>query len=899
MKFLTCPSLALLALSSAPVLAATQEVEAAWTVPVAELQFEGEGPNWRASGWMRSLEAPALLPRVVVPGWESSVELPVIRRTNMPFAAIRGGNLALRGPRPSADGAAEATGTLFLVNPGADALVGYPFTIPAGAAKSSDGRWRAAEASRYVALATAGIPGTAWFRRRADSLGGPLATNGEEEPLENWRGWRSFDEGETYAMFTGGRALAENLALDDVIGVTGDEHQLTVDISELEKVTVPPMDFGPLIEGVEVKLDPLSDAIPHDQHAVFFPSFDALVEVVDQIAADAAPLVQQLSANGMSARVRERYETQMCLGLDGFTRALGGRLVESVALTGSDTYLRTGSDVAVLLGGDVRGIAAMMESRVTGAAKEFGVEPERTEMSGVAVLSAVSADRALSVYVASADGFVLVSNSPVQLERVLAAKSGRILSLDELAEYRWFRERYPIGAEGEDAFAVVTDAAIRRWAGPHWRIATSRRTKAAAVLSDADAWRVGHDLGVFAEDEARAESGIPDGGPIHYGDGFASEATYGSLGFLTPIAELDVGKVSPAERDGYERWRIGYERAWTANFDPIAVRLSAEDHGLEVDLTLVPLIVRTQYRDLINIAGDVELAPDSGDFHDGAIAHWVTAIDTESRLYREVTGFIGGLGNGRFGLDWVGEDLAIYLDEDLEYFASLDEADSLDAITEEMLPGLPVGVRIDVKSPLKLAAFLTGLRGFLEDAVPGMFDYQARDFAGAKYVAIVPMEGALFPETPSLYYAAMPDALVLSFSESLIQRAMARSAERREVKKGGEPIEPAPWTGSSTGLHLGEGFHAALAVDLFQVTARQEIRGRSWVNLPILNEWRRMGAEDPVAFHENATGIRLLCPGGGEYVWNERFETMESTVFGHPAEPKAGPSLPAALAALK
>ena len=37
----------------------------------------------------------------------------------------------------------------------------------------------------------------------------------------------------------------------------------------------------------------------------------------------------------------------------------------------------------------------------------------------------------------------------------------------------------------------------------------------------------------------------------------------------------------------------------------------------------------------------------------------------------------------------------------------------------------------------------------------------------------------------------------------------------------------------------------------------------------------------------------MVCPGGGQYVWNKEWQTMESTVFGHPGEPKL-PDLAAA-----
>jgi hypothetical protein len=63
----------------------------------------------------------------------------------------------------------------------------------------------------------------------------------------------------------------------------------------------------------------------------------------------------------------------------------------------------------------------------------------------------------------------------------------------------------------------------------------------------------------------------------------------------------------------------------------------------------------------------------------------------------------------------------------------------------------------------------------------------------------------------------------------------------------------------------------------------------SWSNLPILNEWRRRYPnQDPRKLYERYWHARLACPGGGEYVWNEKWQTMESTIYGHPGEPKAG-----------
>jgi len=53
--------------------------------------------------------------------------------------------------------------------------------------------------------------------------------------------------------------------------------------------------------------------------------------------------------------------------------------------------------------------------------------------------------------------------------------------------------------------------------------------------------------------------------------------------------------------------------------------------------------------------------------------------------------------------------------------------------------------------------------------------------------------------------------------------------------------------------------------------------------------------KDPVTLHERIWHTRLLCPGGGTYVWNDQLQTMESTIYGNPLQLKDGPAVPAVL----
>ena len=128
-------------------------------------------------------------------------------------------------------------------------------------------------------------------------------------------------------------------------------------------------------------------------------------------------------------------------------------------------------------------------------------------------------------------------------------------------------------------------------------------------------------------------------------------------------------------------------------------------------------------------------------------------------------------------------------------------------------------------------------------------------------------------------------------------RRNAKPTGSATAKPAGPP--PAEWLGSNLGVQVD-----AKALQVINMLATDEFRSAmqtaAWGNLPILNEWkRRFPDQDPVDVHRRVWGSTLQCPGGGKYVWNEAFATLESTVYGHPGEPKDGPPAPPALSTFR
>ena len=44
-------------------------------------------------------------------------------------------------------------------------------------------------------------------------------------------------------------------------------------------------------------------------------------------------------------------------------------------------------------------------------------------------------------------------------------------------------------------------------------------------------------------------------------------------------------------------------------------------------------------------------------------------------------------------------------------------------------------------------------------------------------------------------------------------------------------------------------------------------------------------------YHQNIWQTNLLCPGGGNYQWNQKFKTYQTSAFGHPGEPRTPENL--------
>jgi hypothetical protein len=241
----------------------------------------------------------------------------------------------------------------------------------------------------------------------------------------------------------------------------------------------------------------------------------------------------------------------------------------------------------------------------------------------------------------------------------------------------------------------------------------------------------------------------------------------------------------------------------------------------------------------------------------------------------------------------LGQCLALYADQD-PFWAELQKATNSSTFLEKNYPRLPVALYCEVKNPLGVTAFLTAVRGFAEQSAPRMTAWENLDYNGEAYVKITARQESQREGSATnlcVYYAVTPHSLVVTLSEAVLKRALDRQHAQLSDKEAGKSnaVPTNPWLGTNLCLRVDQSFVPILEA-LFRDEFRPAQQRLAWSNLPILNEWRRRyPGQDPVKLHEQFWHTKLICPAGGQYVWNEESQTMESTVYGNPAQPKPGP----------
>ena len=406
-----------------------------------------------------------------------------------------------------------------------------------------EGRWAVAQNAAQRRLADA-APGVGFhdFAARSLSRRYGLFEEGPQGGFERLGRNRP----SLYDLTTGAEAMAETLQMERMGALRADakRQKRTEELADLPGVTVAEHPWKKMMAGKKPAPEPLAGLVPADNWYVAFRRADKMAAFAWQMRAWGGSLLSEWQPQSRDARVWPRYERQMCLSLDALPPDAGA------ALTGSDAYLREGSDVTLIVRlADPRGIGSRIEKALAAERKDIGdrLHEREEEHEGVAIRSAVTPGREVSLYRARLGEVSLFSNSPAGIRRVIDAAKGKRKRLSDSLDFQYMRTVFRADDKAEDGFAFLSDPFIRSMVGPAMKIKQARRLEGLASLrmltngAMLAQWESGRPASSARDALARTGLGrwelpMPEGSAVSWDaerETAVSDA-YGTLRFATP-----------------------------------------------------------------------------------------------------------------------------------------------------------------------------------------------------------------------------------------------------------------------------------------------------------------------------------------------------------------------------
>ncbi|HEX5271388.1 MAG TPA: hypothetical protein VFW33_12905, partial [Gemmataceae bacterium] len=706
-----------------------------------------------------------------------------------------------------------------------------------------------------------------------------------------------------YEMTTGATALSESLALRRLLAQgTADRGPRTIDVHKLPGVTVPEHPWGRMTAGNKPEPEPLAGLVPHDQYYLTFRSAAALVSFADLLDEWGGLVVSAFEVRGRDYRLRQRYEKQLCLDGAALARTLDPLLLRGVAVTGGDPYLRQGSDLTVIFHvSDRKAMLAALAPFVEKARKEFGAALRETkeDYGGGTIESFVAPRREVSLHRASFDEFVVCSNSPAALRRILDVYRGKIPPLSRSSDFRTMRTVFRRGDGKEDGFAFLSDAFIRRLVGPAMKIKEKRRLEAMASLSLLTngalfaAWETGrlprdHKGLMAAAGLKPADVAVPEGPPAAWdaaGQVAVADA-YNTLHFATPLVELPIDRVTSQEARDYEMFRQQYMGLWRRFYDPVGLRFTLEDRRIRAEAFILPLVGTSAYNLLRTMTGGKTVAIDSATFSPRTVFAFLAHVDNVGPFQLRLD---DGPGLRELVGVWMRRELQPLSEE-----AFHREADAA-------MARVPLSFTLRVPDAKEFANQLK----MVQDALPGWepgtkVETLAKPHRGATISHItIPRDGTLarvlrehLPEPlpgflPGFYHALDGDVWYVSVSEDALRKLIDEGRERRADKT--VPKKEDREVSSAVNIVPAAGKDALGALSLL---LEWETHRRAVGNGPVWHALYRAGvlAPDADGPAREAAALRFLgfvpvSPDGSPYRYDRAADEVVSVRHGSPRRP--------------
>ncbi len=727
---------------------------------------------------------------------------------------------------------------------------------------------------------------------------------------------RRADHQHLYETTTGAAAIAESLQLERMIGRDfRDNGERTIDVKKIQGIDIAEHPWKKMMGDQKPAPEPLAKVVPHDNWYVHCNNLAKLIELGNLFDQWGSNLIRAYEVHSKDYQLKERYEKQISIKSTWMGKKLGPYVVRSLAITGSDGYLREGTDLTLIFDCVNKTVfLAAVDQFIGEARKEFGValKEDKEKYHDIEIESYVTPQREVSTYRAVLGDYVVYSNSPAGIRRVIDTQQSRHRALADSLDFQYMRTVFRADDKNEDCFAFLSDAFIRQLVGPASKIKEKRRLEALTSLymktNEAlfTAWETGKLPGeekqLYVSTVLKPEEVyVPDGKTVTWEPGkkLAVSDLYNTLHFATPLIEIPIDRVTPTEENDYRTFRAQYMGLWRQYFDPVGMRFALTDKQVRAETYILPLVATSEYNQLRQRTGNGTVDLDVNSFAPNTIAQFVMHLSPDAPERRDLESGLGAIGAGK-KLDWLGKWFMIRFDDSpvyaellkLEMRRQLDPDGRRDdeewrqraRLTFQM----PVTVGLEVRNPLVFAGVLTALRTSVMNAAPGWVTWEPLKDT-YKDISIVRIQATAQgpitqyvnggdkkePFLPAIYYANVDGA----FYASLQLEPIKSIIDRAELKKQGKLPKPevVPINNS---LYLAP---AALdkAKEFLTLTLEYQNHRQALTNLPAWYVLYHAGLLAPNATEETrrATALRFfgcipVSPDGSAYVYERKADEV-------------------------
>jgi uncharacterized Zn finger protein (UPF0148 family) len=716
-----------------------------------------------------------------------------------------------------------------------------------------------------------------------------------------------------YSVFTGAAAIQETLQLE-LLNTT--PRRSTTDktpakvvediaLASLQGPQVKSHPFKEMLKGRTPSLPALASYIPDDQYGVFFANINKQIELADLMDEWGGNLLRQVESSAQDFKVREKVSKQLCLENSMLTRMFGDRVVADMAITGSDPFLKEGTAITVLFSlKDAARFRKQIEKHYSEAAKTHGAERSEFVAAGKRGMSAVTPDLRVSSYMMIVGNLGVVSTSKAALERVLAVEAKQAPALAQADDFRYMRTIFPQDAKEEDIFIYLSDAHIRNLVGPRWKIAEARRMQCSAnmgLIANARLWFKTEKRREPTMQELVAGGYLGKNPPVCPEHGAYAIDKQGEVycpvhnrpGKLTPLNELKLARVTPAEASQYKDFVTNYNRYWTQFFDPIGIRVKL-GQNIRIQTCILPLIENSWYDGLAAFSGrtpglvtDSALLPRTVISLRGHMAQdWLEkSLLGNKRVYRN-----------NLKLDWLGNEVAINLCDGQILFSADGSAAGLlgrEVGRSSSLEPLVIGYLASaINLPTYLTVKVTDPKK-AEKSIPELFrsigpKNSGRDELSLETYTLENHRGkpvyvanfTLFVVKLRLYAAVVDDRLVIASRRDIVTDlldASAKGAATKVVKHEGN-LELSVYRSAFKQLE-----------EASSISYQEDLRHACQKNLPLAAIlMRNLGVPSTGlgSTVEALRGYQPYCPSGGTYSVDEATGAVVCSVHGNRHNPK-------------